>query len=424
MTTPQQSSAVAAKWSEMPSINLFVGQVKVIDRARNNIVRVAVGNGSLVKANVVDERQIILIGEGAGETTIHLWMKDGSERSFTVMVSPEHAARVKAELQELLLDYPEIQSRLAGNKILVEGRYRDANASRRVKSVLAKYREVVNLISDDFGDVKPVRVDPMIYLDLRVVEVRKRALDQLGIKWASTADGPTFATSALGYANSPWPGQAKPGYPGVNTGRPAVSYLGMASQITSALQFLEQNGDSWTLAEPRLSCKSGGKSKFVAGGEVPIPVTTGIGQTSVVYKQYGVVIEFSPVADAEGNIESMIDVEVSEPDPRNTNQGFVAFTTNRTSTQVALKQNTPLVISGLLRQQGFRSMDGIPGMSKIPVLGGLFRANEERREESELLVVVTPRLVTSESAVNTEAIAKAQAHVDAMRRDFKLRLAD
>ncbi len=408
--------------SALPSINLFVGQVKVIDRARHNIIRVAVGNGSLLKANVIDGRQIILIGEGAGETTMHLWMKDGSENAFTVMVSPQHTARLKAEVQDLLSEHPEIRSRLVGNKLLIEGRYRDAASSRRVKSMLAKYPEVVNLVSDDFGDVRPVRVDPMIYLDLQVVEVRKRALDQLGIKWASAADGPSFSTSVLGYANTPWPG--KPGFPAVNTARPAVSHLGLASQITSALQFLEQNGDSWTLAEPRLSCKSGGKSKFVAGGEVPIPVSQGPGQTSVVYKQYGVVIEFNPVADAEGNIESLIEVEVSEPDPRNSNQGFVAFTTNRTSTHVALKNNTPLVISGLLRQQGFRSIDGLPGLSKVPVLGRLFRANEERREESELLVVVTPRLITSESALNTEAVGRAHGHVEALRGNFNLRLAD
>lgn len=422
VTALQRAADEAKKYSTLPSINLFVGQVKVIERSRHNIIRVAVGNGSLLKANVIDARQIILIGEGAGETTMHLWLKDGSESAFTVMISPQHTARLKAEVQDLLSEYPDLRSRLVGNKLLIEGRYRDAVSSRRVKSMLAKYPEVVNLVLDDYVDDRPVRVDPMIYLDLQVVEVRKRALDQLGIKWASAADGPSFSTSVLGYANAPWP--AKPGFPAVNTARPAVTHLGLASQITSALQFLEQNGDSWTLAEPRLSCKSGGKSKFVAGGEVPIPVSQGPGQTSVVYKQYGVVIEFNPVADSEGNIESLIEVEVSEPDPRNSNQGFVAFTTNRTSTQVALKHNTPLVISGLLRQQGFRSIDALPGLSKVPVLGRLFSANEERREESELLVVVTPRLITSESALNTEVVGRAQGHVEALRGNFNLRLAD
>lgn len=391
---------------------LFVGQVRVIDRAHSNVVRVAVGNGGLLNAKVVENRQIVLLGLGAGDTTVHLWMKDGSETSFKVVIHSEDIERIRKEVQTLMQDHPEIQVRALGNKVLLEGAYRDVGVAARVRSVLTRYPDVLNLVQDDLPAVKPIRLDAMIHLDLRVVEVRKRALDQLGIKWANSADGPMFATSVLGYSNATWAAQGKPGYPAVNTTRPAVGYLGWASQITSALQFLEQSGDSWTLAEPRLSCKSGGKSKFVAGGEIPIPVSMGLGQTSVVYKQYGVVIEFNPVADAEGNIESGIEVEVSEPDPRNSNQGFVAFTTNRTTTQVALKQNTPLVISGLLRQQGVKAMDGIPGLSKLPVLGGMFRTHEARNEETELLVIVTPRFMSADSPANSSAMNRAQALIE------------
>lgn len=407
------------------AMTLFVGQAKVVERARSNIVRVAVGNGSLLKATVIEGRQIVLLAEGVGETSVHLWLSDGTETAFNVLIHSQHTSRIQAELRNLLRDLPEVQSRVVGSKILLEGRYRDATAARRIKGLLAKYPEVLNLVADEFSETPPIRVEPMIHLDLRVVEVRKRALDQLGIKWATTAEGPAFATAALGYANAPWPAQGRTGFPPVSTGHPVAGYLGLATQITSALQFLEQSGDSWTLAEPRLSCKSGGKSKFVAGGEIPIPVSTGVsGQTHVVYKQYGVVIEFNPVSDPEGNIESKIDVEVSEPDPRNSNQGFVAFTTNRTTTQVAMRHNTPLVISGLLRQQGFQSLDGVPGLSQVPVLGAMFRSREHRSEESELLVVVTPRLITPEAPLNSERVERGQAHVDELRSRFRQRLAE
>jgi pilus assembly protein CpaC len=404
------------------SITLFVGQVKVIDRASSNVIRVAVGNGSLLKANVIDNRQIVLLGEGAGETTVYLWMRDGSESSFKVVIHPQDLERVRRDIQSLFEDLPEITIRVVGQKLWLEGAYRDGSAASRVQRVLAMYPGVLNLIQDDLPNVRPVRLDPMIHLDLRVVEVRKRALDQLGINWASSADGPTFATSVAAHTQGHWEGLTKQGFPVVNSGQRSASFLGLASQITSVLQFLEQNGDSWTLAEPRLSCKSGGKSKFVAGGEIPIPVATGIGQTSVVYKQYGVVIEFNPVSDAQGNIESGIEVEVSEPDPRNSNQGFVAFTTHRTTTQVALKHNTPLVISGLLRQQRVKSIDGVPGLSKLPVLGGIFRAQQDRNEETELLVVVTPRLVTADSALNTTSLQRSQLLLDENRPQLQKRL--
>ena len=406
----------------LKAMALFVGQVKVIDRAHSNVVRVAVGNGGLLKANVIDNRQIVLLGEAPGETTVYLWMKDGSESLFKVLVHPQDIERIRREIQSMLEDLPEITVRSVGQKLLLEGAYRDTSAASRVQRVLAMYPQVLNFIADDVQNARTVRVDPMIHLDLRVVEVRKRALDQLGINWASSADGPTFATSVAAHTRGNWEGLTKPGFPIMNGQQRSASFLGLATQITSVLQFLEQNGDSWTLAEPRLSCKSGGKSKFVAGGEIPIPVATGMGQTSVVYKQYGVVIEFNPVSDAQGNIESGIEVEVSEPDPRNSNQGFVAFTTHRTTTQVALKHNTPLVISGLLRQQRVKSMDGIPGLNKLPLFGGIFRSQQDRNEETELLVVVTPRLVTTESSLNVTGVQRSQILLDENRPLLQKRL--
>jgi pilus assembly protein CpaC len=182
-----------------------------------------------------------------------------------------------------------------------------------------------------------------------------------------------------------------------------------ATTITSALSFLEQNGDAWTLAEPRLSCRSGGASEFLAGGEIPIPVGQGFGVVSVEYKKYGVMIEFKPVADGNGNIDSHLLIEVSEPDTRNANGGFIAFTTNRTETQVALKQGEPLVISGLLRQKSDKSSDAIPGLGRLPLIGLLFGAKEARTELTELFVIATPRVVTPDSAMNRTGLDRAAA---------------
>jgi pilus assembly protein CpaC len=127
----------------------------------------------------------------------------------------------------------------------------------------------------------------------------------------------------------------------------------------------------------------------------------------VQYKQYGVVIEFTPVADGNGNVESGIVVEVSEPDPRNSNQGYVAFTTNRAETQVALKEGEPLVIAGLLRQKVDKSGDGLPALGRIPALGYLFGSREARTEQTELFLIVSPRVVTPDSALNRTGLDKA-----------------
>lgn len=386
-----------------PKRVMAVGEVTTIGLP--GVARIAIGNGSLVKATVVDDREIVLLAEAAGQTIMHVWLRNGRQISYELQVQAVRGARVLEELQTLLKETPGISARLVGERVVMEGRYPNAEAAARLKTLAANFPQVLNLVPESPADADPLQLDRMVQIDLRVVEVKKRALDQLGIKWAGSANGPTFATNALGYSNTPF--RPETGFAPVNTAHPIATYLGLATQITSALNFLEQNGDAWTLAEPRLSCRSGGSSEFLAGGEIPIPVGQGFGVVSVEYKKYGVMIEFKPVADANGNVDSHLLIEVSEPDTRNANGGFIAFTTNRTETQVALRQGEPLVISGLLRQKSDKSNDAIPGLGRLPFLSLLFGAREARTEQTELFVIATPRVITPDSPLNRSAMEKA-----------------
>jgi len=290
--------------------------------------------------------------------------------------------------------------------------------------VVEAFPNVLNLIPEAPVEPERIVVNPTIQLHLRVIEVKKSALDQVGVNWASTALGPTFATNMLGYSNSPWhpidPGATKiiPAVPLVTTGHPIATFFGMATQLTSALNILEQNGDAWTLAEPHLSCKSGGSSKFLAGGEIPIPVSEGFGAVSVVYKQYGTVIEFKPVSDSQGNVDSSITVEVSAPDPRNSNQGYVAFSTNRAETQIALHEGEPFVIAGLMQQSVDLSSNGLPLLGRLPFLGStLFGARDNKHDKTEIVVVVTPHLISSSDDANRKAVEESnETSIDIGRR--------
>jgi pilus assembly protein CpaC len=338
---------------------------------------------------------------------MHVWLRNGRQITYEMQILSSRAGRVLEDLQALLKETPGITARMVGERIVIEGRYPNTEAAKRLKLLASHFPQVLNLVPDTPADADPLQLERMVQIDLRVVEVKKRALDQLGIKWATSANGPTFATNALGYSNTPF--RPIDGFAPVNTQHPIATYLGLATTITSALNFLEQNGDAWTLAEPRLSCRSGGESEFLAGGEIPIPVGQGFGAVSVEYKKYGVMIEFKPVADGQGNIDSHLLVEVSEPDTRNANGGFIAFTTNRTETQVALKQGEPLVIAGLLRQKSDRSTDALPGLGRIPFISMLFGARESRTEQTELFIIATPRVSTPESAMNRAGLDKAAA---------------
>ncbi|MFZ2991086.1 type II and III secretion system protein family protein, partial [Ideonella sp.] len=389
-----------------PRHQLVVGEVSTI--GLQGVARIAIGNGMLVKATVVDDRQIVLLAEAPGQTTMHVWLKSGRQLSYELNVQSTRPDKVLQDLQNLMKEVPGISARMVGDRIVMEGRYPDAETAERLKKLTDNFPQVLNLVPGKPADADPLQMERMVQIDLRVIEVKKRALDQLGIKWSGSAAGPTFATNILGYANTPWRPSTTAGYPTVGTTTPALTYLGLATQITSALNFLEQNGDAWTLAEPRLSCRSGGEATFLAGGEIPIPISQGFGAVSVEYKEYGVRIEFKPVADGNGNIDSKLMVEVSEPDSRNSNGGFVAFTTNRTDTQVALKQGEPLVIAGLMRQRTERSAEQIPGLGRLPLISYLFGAKEHTSEMTELFVIATPRIITPDAALAKLQLEKAE----------------
>ena len=381
------------------SIALYQGQVKVIELA--NVERIAIGNGKLVTATVVANKQIVLLGEAAGITSMYVWLKNGSQRHFEITVSTDdvaknNALKVTEELKALLVLDPLVKVSTVGDRVVLNGKYSNQETAEKIKKIASAYSQVLNLIPEQPKETK-VTPEKMVLLEVKVIEARKSALDNLGIKWTTTGiSGPTFNNSALFYANT----SVKPGFvnqppgstfPLATLARPFLSYLGVSSQITSMLNFMETNGDLWVMAEPRISTVSGGKSKVQVGGQIPIPVATGLGQTSVIYKDYGVILEFEPVVDSEGNIRSKIVSEVSSVDDTQTGQ-FAAFLTNRTESEVSIKENETLVISGLLQNKGSKSTDGVSGLSKIPFVGKLFANKEFRNDRTEVLLVVTPKL--------------------------------
>jgi pilus assembly protein CpaC len=241
-----------------------------------------------------------------------------------------------------------------------------------------------------------VKRERMVYMEVRVVEIMRSALRNLGVNWDASAEGPQIGGTLFGSKNA-----VKP----VNS-----ALFGISSNLRSRLDLMERAGESWTLAEPTVSCKSGGSAKFTVGGEIPVPVAAALGTQTIIYKEYGVIMEFKPIADDKGNISSSIVAEVSQPDSQFTNvnnNGLVAFTKTRTETEVALKENQTLVISGLLKNSGNRSVNGIPGAKDVPVLGNLFKSRQYQNDRTELVVMVTPRSVEVANDLNDKAIRNA-----------------
>ena len=373
-------------------LNLYVGQAHVL--SEGDVKRIVIGNGRVIQATALDDRQILVIPEAPGQSTLHLWGRDGRERGIVVNVVPADANRLIAEIRTMLGPAGNLDARVVGDKVVVEGGNLSDEQAARLAEVARRFPQVVNLVSR-------VGLERMIAMDVRMVEIRREAMRNIGVKWSSSAQGPSFGiVGDLQRSGAFRPGGAAEGAAGLDV-RPRVgpfaTVLGMASSITSMINLLVQNGDALVLAEPSLSCRSGGTARFVAGGELPIPQTSGLGNVSVSFKEYGVKFDVSPVASHTGVIAAKIATEVSAVNFDVLVKDVPGITKRRAETEVNLREHETLVIAGLVSEESMKNVDQLPALGDLPILGTLFRSRAFRERRSELVVFITPRFVDAEA---------------------------
>ncbi|MDB5435852.1 MAG: cpaC [Phenylobacterium sp.] len=195
------------------------------------------------------------------------------------------------------------------------------------------------------------------------------------------------------------------------------------TSIDAQLQALEEKGLLHTLARPNLVAMSGEKASFLAGGEFPFPVPAGLNLVTVEFRPYGVRLNFTPTIQDDGRIRLAVEPEVSQLDPANSvtvnGASIPALTMRRTNTTVELKDGQSLAISGLFQHSYQNSLRQVPGLGEIPILSALFRSTRWQRNETELLIVVTPRIVTQ--ADFDEAKTKTVAGAEPSTADLMLK---
>ena len=267
-----------------------------------------------------------------------------------------------------------------------------------------------------------------VLLKVSVVEMERNILKQFGVDLNALINSGNFAFAALSdlpfpinvagkgvlapFLNSATGGTSFLPVPGLGTARPASqprshrrqyvrlrrrSGLTGQSRVQSVLRALEQDGLLHTLAEPNLTAISGETANFLAGGEFPIPIAQQLGTISVEFKKFGIGLAFTPVVMSEGRISLKVSTEVSEL----SNQGAVilsniaipALKVRRAETVVELPSGGSLVMAGLLSDQSKQALSGYPGLKNLPVLGTLFRSRDFLKNETELVVLVTPYVV-------------------------------
>ncbi len=406
-------AAIGATLPPIP-VELHVGQVHLIRSGQ--LKRVAVGNGKVIQATALDGGQVLVIPEAPGQSSLHLWAADGTESTFEIQVVPADAKRLLSEVRAMVGETSRIRARIVGDKVVLEGSEISEEEATRMGEIARRYPQIVNLISR-------IGLERMIEMDVRMVEIRRDRLDDIGVRWNPSAQGPSFGILGDLHRSSAFRAGGAAAEAGLEVRSrvaPFATAFGLATSIGSVINLLVQNGDALVLAEPKLSCRSGGAARFVAGGELPVPFASGLGTVSVGFKEYGVKFEVEPVASESGVIAARIATEISAIDFSVQVQDVPGLTKRRAETEVNLRENETLVIAGLLSEDASRSIDKVPGLGELPILGALFRSREFRNNKTELVVFITPRFVTPSSDTQRTAIEHSAERVQQQRERLQM----
>jgi pilus assembly protein CpaC len=376
-------------------LTLSVGTGRMV-RLDGQMTDLFVANDAIADVQVRSANQIYVFGKAPGETTVFATDKAGR----TIFSANVRVGTNMGSLDELLrVAMPDAQIRATpvNGLVLLTGTVAAPSdveeATRIVQGFVGPGAQVVSRLKT----ATPLQV----MLKVTIAEVSRSVTKNIGVNFlsANRNQGGFSFVGAQGTGIDPDTGKIPQPTSGTAF-RLGGSLLGI--DILSAINLAETKGLAKTLAEPNLTALSGETASFLAGGEFPIPVASGINGTSVEFKQYGVSLAFTPTVLEGGRISMRVRPEVSEL----SDQGAVrlngtsvpALTTRRTETTVELGSGQSMMISGLLRNSGGNNVDKAPILGSIPILGALFRSQSFRRNETELVIVVTPYLVKPTTA--------------------------
>jgi pilus assembly protein CpaC len=378
------------------------GKSVVIDCA-DQIVRVTTGLGDIAEATAVSPTEVLVNGRTPGDTSLIVWEQGGGRQFFNVNVRPSHSVvndRLEGLRRQLRTELPDqrIAVSAEGDQVFLRGTVKDLAGSDRAVQIASTVGKVVNLL---YVDVPAA--EPQILLKTKFASVDRTAEKQLGMNIFSLGAANTIGGVTTGQYSPPSITLPSAGVP------PAANLSSLLNlfifrpdlNLGATIEALEQTGLLEVLAEPNLLTENNKQASFLAGGEFPIPVVQGagaggVGAVTIVFKQYGVFLTFIPTITPRNTIHLQIIASVSSLDYTNgvTISGFVVpgVTDRSVKSEVELAQGQSFAIGGLLDNRETETLEKVPFIGDVPILGKLFQSMERTRSNTELMVIVTPQL--------------------------------
>ena len=391
------------------TLSIPVGRSGLIE-SPVDMSEVIVANPDVADVYVHGKRKVSIIAKGLGVTEVKVFDEESRlMRSVQVNVVHDFPA-IKKSLKELL-PYERVDIKMVNSNIALTGEVGSVAAAERAVKIVEEFVSpafgpnasaaagdegaapsgILNLLSITGGQ--------QVMLRVRVGEIRRDTLKQMGTNFQTLSNN---GSSILQFGAGA----------GLSLFDPVGGALGTFNALTQdsfgaigasggdfagVLEALEQNGLFKTLAEPNLVAMSGEEARFLAGGEFPIPVPQDLGNVTIEYKPFGVSVNFKPFVLSENRIRIAVEPEVSEIDEDTSIEiaGFEVPSLNvrRAETTVELAPGESFMIAGLIQDEVASRIDQLPGIGEIPILSALFRSTSFQRQETELVLAVTPYLV-------------------------------
>lgn len=360
-----------------PSLTVAIGATETF-RSTAAYVDLVVGDPDIADVMPLTDTSFYIHGRKLGTTTISAYAGDKSLVGTIDVEVSYNTNRLQAELRKRLPSSRINVSSING-RIILSGSVSDSVTLDKAVELSKQFgNEVVNSLT--------VSTPQQVMLEVRFIEVSRNAGRDLGVKWDVAGNRIAAATGLGGSASGALPF-------GTFLGR----VLAGGTTADVLVEALEQKGLARRLAEPNLVAMSGQSASFLAGGEFPFPVQGDQGRITVAFKKFGVSINFLPIVLANNMINLKIEPEVSQLDTTNfVGTGTVnvpSLIVRRASTQVELRDGQSFAIAGLMQSNGTENTKQLPWLGDVPILGLLFRSASFEKRETELAMIVTPRLV-------------------------------
>jgi pilus assembly protein CpaC len=388
--------SAASLWAQSAEeLRLTVGKSVVLDYPAD-IRQISTSDPAVVDAVAVSTREVLLNAKATGTATVVVWSRVGDRILYGINVEQN-----LEPLRRLLKDtFPNenLQVQSTRDSVALTGQVSSKEIADRALALVTPFgKSIVNNLR-----IAAAPVDKQVLLKVRFAELNRTAIQSFGVNLLSTGAAGTIGRVTTGQFSPPAPGGVSSGSTGGAFGiTDALNLFAFRPDldIGAAVRALQSEGLLQILAEPNLVTTNGKEASFLVGGEFPVPVLQGgsnAGAVTVQFREFGIRLTFTPVVTDNGTIRMYVKPEVSTLDIANavTVSGFLipALATRRMETNVELGPGQSFVIGGLLDDRVQDSLNRIPGLSSIPLLGALFKSRDERKNQTELIVMVTPEI--------------------------------